>query len=84
MPLSQPLGGRWRRISEFETSLVYKVNSWTARVTQRNPVLKTKNKKSSYPIREAMGAWQTFGWTCKGAFSGWGCEANLTQQWSWV
>jgi hypothetical protein len=42
------LGGRGRRISEFETSLVYKVSSRTARAIQRNPVSKknkTKNKK---------------------------------------
>jgi hypothetical protein len=41
------LGGRGRRISEFEASLVYKVSSRTARVTQRNPVLKNRkqNKK---------------------------------------
>jgi hypothetical protein len=38
------LGGRGRWISEFETSLVYKVSSRTARITQRNPVSK-KNKK---------------------------------------
>jgi hypothetical protein len=38
------LGGRGRRISEFEASLVYKVSSRTARATQRNPVLKNKNK----------------------------------------
>jgi hypothetical protein len=46
------LGGRGRRISEFEASLAYKVSSRTARATQRNPVLKktkpnqTKNKVS--------------------------------------
>jgi hypothetical protein len=34
------LGGRGRRISEFEASLVYKVSSRTARAIQRNPVLK--------------------------------------------
>jgi hypothetical protein len=40
------LGGRGRRISEFEASLVYKVSSRTARATQRNPVSKKrKNKK---------------------------------------
>jgi hypothetical protein len=41
------LGGRSRQISEFEVSLVYKVNSRTAKaVTQRNPVLiKTKTKQ---------------------------------------
>jgi hypothetical protein len=41
------LGGRGRRISEFEASLVYKVSSRTARVTQRNPVLKNQKKKKS-------------------------------------
>jgi hypothetical protein len=39
------LGGRGRWISEFEASLVYRVSFRTARATQRNPVLKTKNKK---------------------------------------
>jgi hypothetical protein len=40
------LGGRGRRISEFEASLVYKVSSKTARAIQRNPVSKKqKNKK---------------------------------------
>jgi hypothetical protein len=40
------LGGRGRRISEFEASLVYKVSSRTARATQRNPVSKkTKQNK---------------------------------------
>jgi hypothetical protein len=40
------LGGRGRRISEFEASLVYKVSSRTARAIQRNPVSKKqKNKK---------------------------------------
>jgi hypothetical protein len=34
------LGGRGRRISEFEASLVYKVSSRTARDIQRNPVSK--------------------------------------------
>jgi hypothetical protein len=38
------LGGRGRRISEFEASLVYRVSSRTARATQRNPVLKKKKK----------------------------------------
>jgi hypothetical protein len=40
------LGGRGRRISEFEASLVYRVSSRTARATQRNPVSKKKKKKS--------------------------------------
>jgi hypothetical protein len=38
------LGGRGRQISEFETSLEYRVSSRTAKAAQRNPVLK-KNKK---------------------------------------
>jgi hypothetical protein len=33
-------GGRGRRISEFEASLVYKVSSRTVRAIQRNPVSK--------------------------------------------
>jgi hypothetical protein len=38
------LGGRGRQISEFKTSLVYRVSSRTARATQRNPVSKIKTK----------------------------------------
>jgi hypothetical protein len=34
------LGGRGRRISEFEASLVYKVSSRTAKAIQRNPISK--------------------------------------------
>jgi hypothetical protein len=45
------LGGRGRRISEFEASLVYRVSSRTARATQRNPVLKKQNKTTNKPIR---------------------------------
>jgi hypothetical protein len=32
------------RLCEFKLSLVYSMSSRTARVTQRNPVLKTKTK----------------------------------------
>jgi hypothetical protein len=39
------LGGRGRRIFEFEASLVYRVSSRTARDTERNPV--SKNKKQT-------------------------------------
>ena len=35
---------RQKDICEFKASLVYKVNSSIARVTQRNPVLKTQTK----------------------------------------
>jgi hypothetical protein len=38
------LGGRGRRISEFEASLIYRVSSRTARAIQRNPVSKNKQK----------------------------------------
>jgi hypothetical protein len=40
------LGGRGRQISEFEASLVYRVSSRTARITQRNPTSK-KPKQST-------------------------------------
>jgi hypothetical protein len=39
------LGGRDRRILEFDGSLIYKVSSRTARTIQRNPVLKKAKKK---------------------------------------
>jgi hypothetical protein len=38
------LRGRDRQISEFEASLVYRVNFRTARATQRNPVSGKQNK----------------------------------------
>jgi hypothetical protein len=40
------LGGRGRRIFEFEASLVYKVSSRTARDIQRNPVLERQKEKT--------------------------------------
>ena len=40
------LGGRGRWISEFESSLVYRVSSFTTRATQRNPVSKKQNPKN--------------------------------------
>jgi hypothetical protein len=46
------LGGRGRWISEFKASLVYRVSSRTARVTQRNPVLKNEKEKKRYISRE--------------------------------
>jgi hypothetical protein len=45
IPALENLGGRGRRISEFEASLVYKVSSRTARATRRNPVSKNQKKK---------------------------------------
>jgi hypothetical protein len=47
------LGGRGRRISEFEASLVYKVSSRTARAIQRNPVSKNKNKQTNKQMTES-------------------------------
>jgi hypothetical protein len=44
---SQHLGGRGRRISEFKASLVYRVSSRSAGDTQRNPVLKNKEKNKT-------------------------------------
>jgi hypothetical protein len=41
------LGGRGRRISELEDSLVYRVSSRTARATQRNPVSKNQNNNNN-------------------------------------
>jgi uncharacterized protein with gpF-like domain len=53
---------RCRQISEFEASLVYRENSRTARVTQRNSVLKKKEeerkkkKKERKPTEQARGS----------------------------
>jgi hypothetical protein len=52
MPLTQYLGGRGRRISEFKASLVYRVSSRTARATQRNPVSKRKREREKERKRE--------------------------------
>jgi hypothetical protein len=41
------LGGRGRRISEFEASLVYKVSFRIARATQRNPVSEKPKQKQT-------------------------------------
>jgi hypothetical protein len=50
------LGGRGRRISEFEASLAYKVSSKTARAIQRNPVSKNqRKKKESYYLKSRAG-----------------------------
>jgi hypothetical protein len=46
------LGGRGRRISGFEVSLVYRVGSRTARATQRNPVLKQNKTKTNRQINK--------------------------------
>jgi hypothetical protein len=48
------LGGRGRRISEFEASLVYKVSSRTARAIQRNPVSKKQNKTKQNKTKQKV------------------------------
>lgn len=35
-------------ICEFEARLVYKVDSWTVRATQKNPELKNQKSKNIY------------------------------------
>jgi hypothetical protein len=52
------LGGRGRRISEFEASLVYRVSYRTAKAIQRNPVSKTNkqtNKQTNKNGRQNVG-----------------------------
>jgi hypothetical protein len=41
------LGGRGRRISEFEANLVYRVSSSTPRATQRNPASKNNSNNNN-------------------------------------
>jgi hypothetical protein len=49
------LGGRGRRIFEFEASLVYKVSSRTARAIQRNPLSKKiKIKKEGSSVEKPV------------------------------
>jgi hypothetical protein len=58
--ISALLGGRGRRISEFEASLVYKVSSRTARAIQRNPVLKIKTKQQQQNQQQQREKWGKF------------------------
>jgi hypothetical protein len=48
------LGGRDRGISEFEASLVYKVNSRTARAIQRNPASKQKQTNKTKTNKQTL------------------------------
>jgi hypothetical protein len=48
------LGVRGRQISELEASLVYRVNSRTARAIQRNPVSKKQNKTTKITKSKEM------------------------------
>jgi hypothetical protein len=47
IPLIPALGSKGGGFFEFEASLVYRVSSRTARVTQRNPVSKTQTNKQT-------------------------------------
>jgi hypothetical protein len=47
------LGGRDKQISEFESSLVYKVSSGTARATEK-PCLETPKKKKKEEERSSI------------------------------
>jgi hypothetical protein len=46
------LGGRGRRISEFEASLVYRVSSRTVRAIQRTPVSKNKKQNTKHKTKK--------------------------------
>jgi hypothetical protein len=48
------LGGRGRWISEFETSLFYRVSSRTAMATQKNIVSKKKEKEIKAKNKQIM------------------------------
>jgi hypothetical protein len=67
------LGGRGRRIFEFEASLVYKVSSRTARATQRNPASKKPEKKVM------SGDWRDGSEGKSTAYSSRGAEFNSQQ-----
>jgi hypothetical protein len=74
------LGGRGRRISEFEASLVYRVSSRTARATQRNPVSKNLKKKKRKTNKKKKPKKQTV-WTPQHSGDRFSrhCNAHLSQ-----
>jgi hypothetical protein len=53
------LGGRGRRISEFEASLVYRVSSRISRTTQKNTVSRKKRKKNRQTNERLQGRWRS-------------------------
>jgi hypothetical protein len=59
--MNKTLGGRGRRISEFEASLVYKVSFRTARAAQRNPVSKNKQNKNKKEQNNKTNQYLTYG-----------------------
>jgi hypothetical protein len=50
--LSQQSGGKGRQISEFESSLVYRVSSRTVRATKRNILEKLKPRQPNKQINK--------------------------------
>jgi hypothetical protein len=54
------LGGRGRRISEFEASLVYRVSSRIARAKQKNPV--SKQNKTKQNKKMVQGSYKELAW----------------------
>jgi hypothetical protein len=82
---SQHLGGRGRRITEFQASLVYRVSSRTARATQRNPVSKNrKTKKRKKEKKKKNPRVSVHGWcmpiikALRGPRQGWNFEAIMS------
>jgi hypothetical protein len=55
MPLIPALGRQRQTDFEFETSLVYRVSSRTARDIQRNPVSKKQKKKKKRKKEKKVG-----------------------------
>jgi hypothetical protein len=67
------LGGRGRRISEFEASLVYRVSSRTARATQKNPVWKKNKNKTNKQKKDSTHGFSHIcsrGWPCQTSMGG--------------
>jgi hypothetical protein len=54
MPVIPALGRQRQGISEFQASLVYRVNSGTARATQRNAVWKKQKQTNKQKITKKI------------------------------
>jgi hypothetical protein len=71
------LGGRGRRISEFKTSLIYRVSCRTARATQRNPVSKNKKPKKPHSLADSiLFLWMVPADVCGSELETWGWGYN--------
>jgi hypothetical protein len=51
------LRSRGRQISEFKSSLLYRVSSRTARTTHRNPALKKQKQKPNNEFIKVLDKW---------------------------